>query len=72
MDETQELEESKLKEQLSNEEELLIAFQSKIRMQAEIQRAKERSELENRVQIRKQLLEKKVCYFFFVFFVYVC
>ena len=68
MDETQELEESKLKEQLSNEEELLIAFQSKIRMQAEIQRAKERGELENRVQIRKQLLEKKVCFLAFLNF----
>lgn len=54
------MEERQLKEQLDQELELLIAFQSKIRMQAEMQRAKERSELEERVKIRQQLLEKKV------------
>ena len=62
MDETQEMEERQLKEHLDREHELLIAFQSKIRQQAEMQRTKERNELEDRIQIRKQLLEKKVFY----------
>ena len=62
MDETQEMEERQLKEHLDQEHELLIAFQSKIRQQAEMQRTKERNELEDRIQIRKQLLEKKVFY----------
>lgn len=60
LDETQELEERQLREQLEQEKELLIAFQSKIKMQAEMQRTKERTELEERVRIRKQLLEKKM------------
>lgn len=56
------MEERQLKEHLDQEHELLIAFQSKIRQQAEMQRTKERNELEDRIQIRKQLLEKKVFY----------
>jgi len=55
-----------MKEQLEQELELLIAFQSKIKMQAEMQRTKERSELEERVKIRKQLLEKKVFIAFYL------
>lgn len=67
MDETQEMEERQLKDQLNNELELLVAFQNKIRMQTEIQRARERSELEERVLYRKTLLDKKVnCSLFFV------
>ena len=62
MDEAQELEERQLKEKLEQELELLIAFQSKIRMQSEAQRNKERRELEERVKSRKQLLDKKVIF----------
>ncbi|RWS31878.1 serine/threonine protein kinase TAO1-like protein [Leptotrombidium deliense] len=60
LDESQELEARQLKEQLQQELELLIAFQSKIRMQAEAQRNRERRELEERVSVRRALLEQKV------------
>ena len=49
-----------MKETLQRELELLIAFQSKIRMQAEAQRTRERKELEERVAMRKAILEQKV------------
>ncbi|RWS13556.1 serine/threonine protein kinase TAO1-like protein [Dinothrombium tinctorium] len=60
LDESQELEARQLKEQLQQELELLIAFQSKIRMQAEAQRNRERRELEERVSVRRALLEQKM------------
>ena len=60
MDESQELEARQLKETLERELEMLIAFQSKIRMQTEAQRSRERKELEDRVAIRRSLLEQKV------------
>ena len=60
MDESQELEARQLKEQLQQELELLTAFQSKIRMQTEAQRNRERKELEERVSLRRALLEQKV------------
>lgn len=60
LDESQELEARHLKEQLQQELELLIAFQSKIRMQTEAQRNRERKELEERVSVRRALLEQKV------------
>lgn len=39
---------------------MLIAFQSKIRMQTEAQRSRERKELEDRVAVRRSLLQQKV------------
>lgn len=38
----------------------MIAYQSKNRMQAEAQRDRERSELSDRVNVRRDLLEQKV------------
>lgn len=49
-----------MKETLQKELEMLLAFQSKIRMQAEAQRTREKKELEDRVSIRRALLEQKV------------
>ncbi|KPM07564.1 Mitofilin-like protein [Sarcoptes scabiei] len=60
LDETQEQEEKELKKQLDQELELLMAFQSKTRMNAEDQRAKERNELEERVKIDRKKLEQKM------------
>lgn len=60
MDEAQEQDQNELRNQLDQELESLRAFQSKIRSNAEAQRAKERSELEERVRIDKLKLEKKV------------
>lgn len=62
LDEAQEQEENELRNQLDQELESLRAFQSKIRLNAEAQRAKERGELEERVRIDKMKLEKKVNY----------
>lgn len=60
LDESQDTEARQLKEQLQQELELLMAFQSKIRMQAEAQRNRERSELQERVSVRRALLEQKM------------
>lgn len=60
LDETQEMEVRRLKDQLQQELELLMAFQSKIRMQADSQRNRERLELEERVSMRKSMLERKI------------
>lgn len=60
LDESQDTEVRQLKEQLQQELELLIAFQSKIRMQAEAQRNRERHELQERVSVRRALLEQKM------------
>ncbi|XP_023235832.1 serine/threonine-protein kinase Tao isoform X1 [Centruroides vittatus] len=60
LDESQELEYRQLKDQLQQELELLTAFQSKIKMQAEAQRNRERRELEDRVSMRRALLEQKM------------
>ena len=60
MDETQEREAQKLREQLQHEYELLTAYQSKSRMQAEAQRGRERRELEERVSVRCAILKQKV------------
>lgn len=60
LDESQEVEVRSLKETLQKELEMLLAFQSKIRMQAEAQRMREKKELEDRVSIRRALLEQKV------------
>ncbi|KAG8199950.1 hypothetical protein JTE90_006197 [Oedothorax gibbosus] len=60
LDESQELEYRQLKDQLQQELELLTAFQSKIKMQGEAQRNRERRELEDRVSTRRVLLEQKM------------
>ncbi|XP_015789434.1 serine/threonine-protein kinase TAO1 [Tetranychus urticae] len=60
LDESQETEARQLKDHLQQELELLIAFQSKIRMQTEAQRNREKRELEERVSHRRALLEQKM------------
>lgn len=60
LDESQELECHHLKERLRYELEILMAYQSKNKMQAEAQRNRERKELEDRVSVRKALLEQKM------------
>ncbi|XP_075213390.1 serine/threonine-protein kinase Tao [Lycorma delicatula] len=60
LDESQELECHHLKERLRYELEILMAYQSKNKMQAESQRNRERKELEDRVSVRKALLEQKM------------
>nr|CAD7447267.1 unnamed protein product [Timema bartmani]CAD7463329.1 unnamed protein product [Timema tahoe] len=59
LDESQELECHHLKERLRYELEILMAYQSKNKMQAEAQRNRERKELEDRVSVRRALLEQK-------------
>lgn len=60
MDEAQEAECQVLKMQLQQELELLNAYQSKIKMQTDSQHDRERKELEQRVSLRRALLEQKV------------
>lgn len=60
LDESQELECHQLKERLNYELEILTAYQNKNRMQAQAQRDRERKELEDRVSVRRALLESKV------------
>ncbi|RZF35769.1 hypothetical protein LSTR_LSTR014902 [Laodelphax striatellus] len=60
LDESQELECHHLKERLHYELEILMAYQSKNKIQAEAQRNRERKELEDRVSVRKALLEQKM------------
>lgn len=49
-----------MKERLQYELDILIAYQSKNKMQAKTQRDRERQELEDRVNVRKHLLQNKV------------
>lgn len=49
-----------MKMQLQQELELLNAYQSKIKMQTDSQHDRERRELEQRVSLRRALLEQKV------------
>lgn len=49
-----------MKERLHYELEILIAYQSKNKMQAQQQRDREKNELQERVAVRKALLEQKV------------
>lgn len=51
-----------MKERLQYELEILIAYQSKNKMQAQAQRDRERQELEDRVNVRRELLETKVLF----------
>ncbi len=60
LDETQVQEAQEQKQRLENEYELLTAYQSKIKMQAEAQHQRERKQLEERVSLRRALLEQKV------------
>jgi thousand and one amino acid protein kinase len=60
MDTTQVCEVTELSKRLEQEQELLVAYQSKIRMQTELQHQRERKELEQRVSLRRAVLEQKV------------
>ncbi|CAG9791443.1 unnamed protein product [Diatraea saccharalis] len=60
LDESQMMECQQLKMQLEHELDMLTAYQSKSKMQAEAQRNRERRELEDRVAVRRALLEQKV------------
>ncbi|MGH0182739.1 UNVERIFIED_CONTAM: hypothetical protein FKN15_010404 [Acipenser sinensis] len=60
LDEAQEAECQVLKMQLQQELELLNAYQSKIKMQTDAQHDRERKELEQRVSLRRALLEQKL------------
>ncbi|XP_057676271.1 serine/threonine-protein kinase TAO1-like isoform X2 [Corythoichthys intestinalis] len=60
LDEAQEGECQVLRVQLQQELELLNAYQSKIKMQTDAQHDKERRELEQRVSLRRALLEQKI------------
>ncbi|XP_053362923.1 LOW QUALITY PROTEIN: serine/threonine-protein kinase TAO1 [Clarias gariepinus] len=60
LDEAQESECQVLRMQLQQELELLNAYQSKIKMQTESQQERERKELEQRVSLRRALLEQKI------------
>lgn len=60
MDESQEREANELAERLQHELEILTAYQSKSKIAAENQRSRERAELEERVCVRKTLLEQKM------------
>ena len=49
-----------LNQRLQQEEELLTAYQSKLRKQTDAQHQKEKKQLEERVSLRRALLEQKV------------
>ena len=63
LDESQEVEAQVMRDKLQRELEILMAYQSKSKMTAEAQRNRERAELEERVSVRRSLLEQKVCSF---------
>ncbi|XP_021374668.1 serine/threonine-protein kinase TAO3-like isoform X2 [Mizuhopecten yessoensis] len=60
LDDSQEMEAQQLKQRLQQELELLMAYQSKIKMQTEAQHQRERRQLEERVSLRRALLEQKM------------
>ncbi|XP_050311474.1 serine/threonine-protein kinase Tao isoform X3 [Anthonomus grandis grandis] len=60
LDESQELECQQMKERLQYELEILMAYQSKNKMQAQAQREREKNELQERVEVRRALLEQKM------------
>lgn len=60
LDETQEAEYQVLRMQLQQELELLNAYQSKIKMHTDTQHEREIKDLEQRVSIRRALLEQRV------------
>ena len=51
---------NELRNRLEQELELLIAYQSKIKMHTEVQHQREREILEERVSIRRAVLEEQV------------
>jgi hypothetical protein len=53
-----------MRDKLQRELEILMAYQSKSKMTAEAQRNRERAELEERVSVRRALLEQKVCFLY--------
>ncbi|XP_028274703.1 serine/threonine-protein kinase TAO1 [Parambassis ranga] len=60
LDETQETQCQALRMQLQQELELLNAYQSKIKMQTDAQHDREKKDLEQRVSLRRALLEQKI------------
>ncbi|XP_030747387.1 serine/threonine-protein kinase Tao isoform X1 [Sitophilus oryzae] len=60
LDESQELQFQQMKERLQYELEILMAYQSKNKMQAQAQREREKNELQQRVEVRRTLLEQKM------------
>jgi thousand and one amino acid protein kinase len=60
MDASQVSEISELRERLQQELELLVAYQSKTRMQMDAQHQRERKELEQRVSLRRALIEQQI------------
>ena len=62
LDESQEGECTQLRDRLQYELNILTAYQEKNRLQAQSQRDRERRELEERVNVRRALLESKVSY----------
>lgn len=60
LDESQEIECQQLRDRLQYELEIFMAYQNKSRSQAQAQRDRERKELEDRVNVRRALLESKV------------
>ncbi|XP_047450293.1 serine/threonine-protein kinase TAO1 [Mugil cephalus] len=60
LDETQESQCQALRMQLQQELELLNAYQSKIKMQTEAQHEREKKDMEQRVSLRRALLEQKI------------
>ena len=60
LDETQEAEYQVLRMQLQQELELLNAYQSKIKIHTDTQHDREAKDLEQRVSIRRALLEQRV------------
>ena len=60
LDETQEAEYKVLRMQLQQELELLNAYQSKIKIHTDTQHDREVKDLEQRVSIRRALLEQRV------------
>lgn len=61
LDESQEIECQQMKDRLHYELEILMTYQTKNRGQAESQRNREKKELQDRVSVRRALLENKVC-----------
>ena len=63
------VEQQQSNDKLERELEILTEYQSRSKAQAEAQRNREIKELEERVDIRKQLLEKKVIYIIIILFI---
>ena len=59
LDTTQLAEQKDMRHKLEQEMELLMAYQSKIKIQAESQHLREKKQLEERVSLRRALLEQK-------------